>query len=364
MSASRVLIVDGDVDTLRRARAGLLVHGFSVITATNREEALELLSVSPVAVMVVEHGIEGRTGHELIEEVRRRWSSTACVLAVTDDDGRRVARAVGAARVVAKPYDNDRLVNVLASLRSGAGFTGTGLTGFNLTDLLQLVSMSGQAMTLRVNRGDEDGEMCVSNGRLVHARAGEMRGVDAGLEMLSWTDGEVASSPKILPEPQWTSDLPVMELLMNAARHRDEQAVGKQRKRTQDALRGLVALDGVLASVVYARPSFDELFVATSEGAPERDIDRRWIALALDSLKAAEPFTSIHLDGPQHGITVVPILTKGVLVVWTRAGGRHDPYRSVLDDLRVYLEASLGELSVESSPRASGQVLRVVPESE
>lgn len=360
---NRVLIVDGDVDTLRRARAGLLVHGFSVLTATNREEALELLSASPVSVMVVEHALEGRTGHKLVEEVRRRWSSTACVLAVTNEDGRRVAREVGASRVVAKPYDNDRLVNVLASLRGGAGFTGTGLTGFNLTDLLQLVSMSGQAMTLRVNRGDEDGEMCVSNGRLVHARAGDMSGVDAGLEMLSWTDGEVASSPEVLPEPQWTSDLPVMELLMNAARHRDEQVAGQQRKRTQAALRGLVALDGVLASVVYARPSFDELFVATSEEAPERDADRRWIVLALDALKEADSFTSMHWDGPRHGITVVPIRTNGVLVVWTQAGGRHDPYRSVLDDLRVHLEETLGEIG-ESSQGAGGQVLRVVPESD
>ncbi len=361
----RVLIVDEDLEVLRSLRAGLIEHGFSVLTATDTGEALELLEVSSVDVVVADHHPPARARDALVDAIRRRWPSTACVLAVADEAGRHAARDLGAARIVTKPHAPDRLARALESLRPGPGFTGTNLTGFNLTDLLQLVSMSGQSMTLSVKRGDESGEMCVTQGRLVHANASGMTGVDAGLEMLSWTDGEVASSPSIRPEPEWTSDLPVMELLMNAARTRDEQEAKRQRKRTEDALNGLVALDGVRASAVYTLPSFRELFRATADDALELEADRTWIGLALDWIRTATPYTSLHLEGPDHGLTVVPLGRRGVLVVWTESGGRHDPYRSVLDDLRAHLETVLDDLR-DAAPTTSDDAppLRVVTDSE
>jgi hypothetical protein len=57
-----------------------------------------------------------------------------------------------------------------------------------ISDLLQILSLNGKDGTVRLERGDEDGRIEFTSGRIVDAQAGAVRGVKALFRMLGWSD--------------------------------------------------------------------------------------------------------------------------------------------------------------------------------
>ncbi len=89
-SALTILLVDDDL-RVRRATAEVLAEaGHAVIEAADADQALTLLSTrEPVDVVVTDFIMPGRSGAELIEQIRAEWPGVA-VLMVTghvEDDG-------------------------------------------------------------------------------------------------------------------------------------------------------------------------------------------------------------------------------------------------------------------------------------
>jgi two-component system KDP operon response regulator KdpE len=116
VSASRVLVVD-DVPQIRRALAvNLRARGYEVDLAETGEQALELAARHHPDVVVLDLGLPGIGGVEVIEGLRG-WSRVpVIVLSVREAESDKVAALdAGADDYVTKPFGMDEL---LARLRS------------------------------------------------------------------------------------------------------------------------------------------------------------------------------------------------------------------------------------------------------
>jgi DNA-binding response OmpR family regulator len=75
-----ILCVDDDVEPLKLRKAMLEMHGYSVLTATNAEEALKLFDAAGVDAVLTDHLLSGQSGIMLAAEMRRRKPHVAVAI--------------------------------------------------------------------------------------------------------------------------------------------------------------------------------------------------------------------------------------------------------------------------------------------
>jgi two-component system KDP operon response regulator KdpE len=113
---SRVLVVDDETQIRRTVRINLRARGFDVDLAETGEEALELAARHRPDVVVVDLGLPGISGIEVIEGIRGWIRVPIVVLSVRDTEADKVAALdAGADDYVTKPFGMDEL---LARLRA------------------------------------------------------------------------------------------------------------------------------------------------------------------------------------------------------------------------------------------------------
>jgi len=118
----RVLVVDDETQIRRTVGINLRAHGFEVDLAETGERALELAARHRPDVVIVDLGLPGIGGIEVIEGLRG-WSRVPIiVLSVRDTEADKVAALnAGADDYVTKPFGMDELLARLgAALRRAA----------------------------------------------------------------------------------------------------------------------------------------------------------------------------------------------------------------------------------------------------
>jgi two-component system KDP operon response regulator KdpE len=116
---SRVLVVDDEPQIRRTVRINLQAHGFEVDLAGTGEEALDLATRRHPDAVLVDLGLRGIGGIEVIEGIRG-WSRVPIiVLSVRDTEADRVAALdAGADDYVTKPFGmGELLARLRAALR-------------------------------------------------------------------------------------------------------------------------------------------------------------------------------------------------------------------------------------------------------
>jgi two-component system, OmpR family, KDP operon response regulator KdpE len=118
MSEGRVLVIDDDPQILRAVRTSLQGHAYDVLTAGNGETALDLLPDSDVDLIVLDLGLPGIGGQEVIKRVRA-WSEVPIiVLSVRDGQHDKVdAFDAGADDYVTKPFGMPELLARMRAVR-------------------------------------------------------------------------------------------------------------------------------------------------------------------------------------------------------------------------------------------------------
>jgi two-component system KDP operon response regulator KdpE len=121
MSQGRVLLVDDDPQILRAVRTSLQGHGHEVLTAGNGETALDLLPDADVDLVILDLGLPGIEGHEVIRRVRA-WSDVPIiVLSVREGQRDKVdAFEAGADDYVTKPFGMPELLARMHAVRRRA----------------------------------------------------------------------------------------------------------------------------------------------------------------------------------------------------------------------------------------------------
>jgi two-component system, OmpR family, KDP operon response regulator KdpE len=118
MNEGRVLVVDDDPQILRAVRTSLQGHSYEVLTAGNGETALDLLPDSDVDLIVLDLGLPGIGGQEVIKRVRAWSEMPIIVLSVKDGQHDKVdAFEAGADDYVTKPFGMPELLARMRAVR-------------------------------------------------------------------------------------------------------------------------------------------------------------------------------------------------------------------------------------------------------
>jgi len=116
MSAARILVVDDESSLLLTLVANLELEGFEVLAAASAEEALAILSATPVDLVLSDIRMPGMNGVDLFREIRRRTPETPVVLMTAFALEELVTAAVheGVFTVLPKTFDVPHLIRTLS----------------------------------------------------------------------------------------------------------------------------------------------------------------------------------------------------------------------------------------------------------
>ena len=129
---ARILLIDDDED-VRRALHGVLDrHGHTVIEASNGDEGLKLFPTVNADLVITDIVMPGKSGLDVLREL---CASHAPVKAIAIsggspwgfEGGLELARALGAAKVLAKPFSCDDLLGAVNALLADGGANPRGL---------------------------------------------------------------------------------------------------------------------------------------------------------------------------------------------------------------------------------------------
>jgi two-component system KDP operon response regulator KdpE len=120
MTPLRLLIVDDEPPIRRFLRTALAAQDYRVEEAGDGEAALEFLKRNPVDLIVLDLGLPGMDGLEVIRRLREGGSATPVIILSSRDDeaGKVAALDLGADDYVAKPFGMEELsARIRAALR-------------------------------------------------------------------------------------------------------------------------------------------------------------------------------------------------------------------------------------------------------
>ena len=128
--AATVLLVDDDEGVRDVVRGGLELHGFKVLDAESGEAALAVAGDSPPQIAVIDYAMPGMDGAETAEHLRQLIPQLPIILASGYADTAAVERAFGgAATVLRKPFDIEKLSETVAGLLAAHADLGSGAGG-------------------------------------------------------------------------------------------------------------------------------------------------------------------------------------------------------------------------------------------
>ncbi|MBA3429935.1 MAG: response regulator transcription factor [Actinobacteria bacterium] len=107
----RVLVVDDDSQILRAVATSLRARGIEALTASDGETGLQVLSDNEVDLLILDLGLPGMDGHEIIKRLRN-WSTVpVIVLSVREAQQEKIeALDAGADDYVVKPFAMEELL--------------------------------------------------------------------------------------------------------------------------------------------------------------------------------------------------------------------------------------------------------------
>jgi two-component system, OmpR family, KDP operon response regulator KdpE len=119
--SERVLVVDDDSQMLKAVRNALAARGYEVVTAGSGERALSVAAEEELDLLLLDLGLPGIEGHEVIERLRAWSELPVIVISVRDSQEEKVAALdAGADDFVTKPFGMKELLARMRAVRRRA----------------------------------------------------------------------------------------------------------------------------------------------------------------------------------------------------------------------------------------------------
>lgn len=222
----KVLIVDDDLALLRLMQVELENYSdaFSVLTANDANEALEILKKEHVAFVVSDLRMPGMDGYDLLSQILKTYPDIPVYIITAFDKPktRDVVVKSGAAGYLRKPFSAEELVETIThSLRKRS--EGGSLHNVSLETFLQLIEMEQKTCTLHIidKKGKNQGALFFRQGDLFNARVGSRQGKPAAYDILSWSNVSLSIEHDcVFQEKKIDGDL--QAILLDAMRSKDE----------------------------------------------------------------------------------------------------------------------------------------------
>src|SRR5258708_36737328 len=153
---ARVLVIDDETEILRVLQRGLMAGGYTVLTASSGEKALEIVEQHRPDILLLDLGLPGMSGLEVCKRVRAQSNlPPIIVISVRDTEREKVqALDLGADDYISKPFGfNEVLARIRVAFRHSVhvpvGLDARVTTGPLQIDLEQRrVTVNGQDIKL------------------------------------------------------------------------------------------------------------------------------------------------------------------------------------------------------------------------
>ncbi len=238
---NNVLIVDDEIIYLEFLKNGLQKYEdrFEVLTASNGEEAIEVLKREHISVLVTDLVMPKMDGLYLLAYMSNNHPQVPCIV-MTGYGSSEIRKRADHEVIISyfeKPFDFNELawaiLEGLDRLDKGDFVEGVSVSG-----LLQLVEMEQKTCLLEVRCGEKKGGYFYFNeGILYNALYNDMEGEDVALNMIGWNqvNFRFKSLPKEDIERRINRDL--MSLIMEGTRLKDEKTAEENEPDPADAVK-------------------------------------------------------------------------------------------------------------------------------
>jgi len=172
-----------------------------------------------------------------------------------------------------------------------------------LSDIVQLVAVSGKTGMFSMTRASEKGYVYLQNGQITHAKLGEVEGEDAIYALALWSQGSFQFSPGVESEAR-TISRSNTNLLLEAARRSDEWKILSKKIPGTDSVPVLVAREGANGPVTLT-PLEWKVVTKTDGNRSIDEIARALRTSAFDIAKTLYGLVTAELVeiGKAHGVT-------------------------------------------------------------
>ena len=193
----RVLVVD-DEDDLTWSISKHLAKDkgkYELISVNSGIKALEVLSQLPVKLVISDIRMPEISGLELLSRIRESYPATKVIImtAYGSSEVHDEANSRGCFKYIEKPFEiSDLRQLILEAIEEKKGFMGT-ISDFQLSDLIQMNCLGRMTTALQIKAEENEGEIFIGDGNIVHAQCGEKEGEDAMFEMLAWEGGNFST---------------------------------------------------------------------------------------------------------------------------------------------------------------------------
>ena len=150
----RVLVVDDDAQMRKAVTNALRARGYEVVTAGNGETALSVAAEEELDLLLLDLGLPGIEGHEVIHRLRVWSEIPVIVISVRDGQEEKVAALdAGADDFVTKPFGMKELLARMRAVRRRASSDDAlepilKFGGLEIDLLKKLVMLDGEAVHL------------------------------------------------------------------------------------------------------------------------------------------------------------------------------------------------------------------------
>ncbi len=221
------LVVVGDPLLQAAIEQQIQQVGHASQSAKSVASAIERLRREPFDVVLCELHPSGSEGMELLQYMGGYYPSTPVIViceAMVGPEFRGQYEGGGSVRIVEKPINMTRLVEIIEDCGPKKGFYGNQIE-VEFFDYVQMVAISGRDKMLVVTTRQGNGFIWFEHGDIVHAQYGDHRGEQAFYKMLAVGRGTYR---EVLFRPPTARTIvrPSMHLLMEAARQSDEGILG------------------------------------------------------------------------------------------------------------------------------------------
>jgi CheY-like chemotaxis protein len=218
-----ILVVDDDPVTLALCSATFTTQKdeFSVVTANNGYDALEILEQRPIDLLLTDLYMPVIDGFVLITQVSRTYPKMRVgVMSAYEQMGKfDLIQKSGAVFFFSKPLDLEKLLADVRRLlsQSAEGY----VRGITLFGLSQILHMEKKTATVTVKSGEKTGRLFFLNGDLIHAVTQSESGEAAAYGIFAWNDWEIWLDQHC-EVSEHTIQAPLQNVMLEAARRKDE----------------------------------------------------------------------------------------------------------------------------------------------
>ncbi len=203
-----------------------------LIWARSIEDAKRRVTGIPVELFVVDIGLPDGCGLDfLVEMSESHPSARAMVMTASPLPEYQVnSAALGVLHFIQKPVQPTELIAQLRVAldaepagRVDEDFSAT-LRNVTPMDVLQFKCLAGDSTVIEFRSRTHSGVIHLERGEIVHAQTGDLKGIKALNQIISWKRGKVTELP-VPPGAERTIHCSWQTLLMDAAQCLDERAL-------------------------------------------------------------------------------------------------------------------------------------------